>query len=94
MSWTRRLPKRGFTNSAFRKRYHVVNLKVLEERFEDGASIDIDALASRRIVRDNKLPLKILGEGDLTKKFSVTAAKYSSSARKKIEAAGGNATSP
>jgi len=94
LPWFQRFPKRGFSNAVFAKRYHVVNLKVLEERFEDGASIDIDALASRRIVRDNKLPLKILGEGDLTKKFSVTAAKYSSSARKKIEAAGGNATSP
>ena len=66
MSWTRRLPKRGFTNSAFRKRYHVINLKVLEERVEDGADVTVEVLAHLGIVRDDSLPLKILGEGELT----------------------------
>ena len=92
MSWTRRLPKRGFTNSAFRKRYHVVNLKVLEERVEDGADVTVEVLAHLGIVRDDSLPLKILGEGEITKKFNVTAGKLSKSAVAKIEAAGGTVT--
>ena len=63
-----RFPKRGFSNIRFRKLYHVVNLKVLEERCEDGAKIDIACLAAMGIVRDTGLPLKVLGEGDITKK--------------------------
>ena len=92
MTWTRRIPKRGFTNSAFRKHYHVVNLKVLEERVEDGADVTVEVLAHLGIVRDANLPLKILGEGEITKKFNVTAAKLSKSAAAKIEAAGGTVT--
>ncbi|MCH2144467.1 MAG: 50S ribosomal protein L15 [Phycisphaerales bacterium] len=92
LPWFQRYPKRGFSNSAFRKNYHVVNLKVIEERFESGTSIDVAMLAENRIVRDTNLPLKVLGEGELTKKFDITAAKFSASARKKIEGAGGTAT--
>ena len=94
LPWFQRFPKRGFSNAAFAKRFHVVNLKVLEERFESGDTIDAAALAAKRIIRDTNLPLKVLGEGDLTKKFTVTAAKFSTSAKKKIEDAGGSATSP
>jgi len=92
LPWFQRFPKRGFSNAAFRKNYHVVNLKVLEERFESGDTIDAASLASQRIIRDTNLPLKVLGEGELTKKFTITAAKFSASARKKIEGAGGTAT--
>ena len=92
MTFARRLPKRGFTNAPFKRLYHVVNLKTLESRFEDGATVDIDGLVELGVVRDKKLPLKILGEGDLTKKFEVTAAKFSASAKSKIEAAGGKVT--
>ena len=92
MTWTRRIPKRGFTNSAFRKHYHVVNLRVLEERVEDGADITVEVLSNLGIVRDTDLPLKILGDGEITKKFNVTAAKLSKSAVAKIEAAGGSVT--
>ena len=91
MNFVRRIPKRGFTNAAFKKHYHVVNVKVLEEQFDDGATVDVQALADRGIVRDAQLPLKILGEGELTKKFTVTAAKFTGSARQKIEGAGGSA---
>ena len=90
--WFQRFPKRGFSNADFKKCYHVVNLKVLEERFEAGTDINIAMLAEQRIVRDTNQPLKVLGEGDLTKKFNITAAKFSASAAKKIEAAGGTAT--
>ena len=92
LPWFQRFPKRGFSNSAFAKRFHVVNLKVLEERFDAGSTIDLATLAEKRIVRDTNLPLKVLGEGELTKKFEVTAAKFSVTARKKIEGAGGTAT--
>ena len=92
LPWFQRYPKRGFSNADFRKNYHVVNLKVLEERFESGDTIDVAVLATRRVVRDTNLPLKVLGEGELTKKFQITAAKFSASARKKIEEAGGTAT--
>lgn len=92
LPWFQRFPKRGFSNADFRKNYHVVNLKVLEERFESGATIDVAMLAENRIVRDTNLPLKVLGEGELTKKFVITAAKFSASARRKIEAAGGTVT--
>ena len=92
LPWFQRYPKRGFSNADFRKNYHVVNLKVLEERFDAGTTIDVALLAANRVVRDTNLPLKVLGEGDLTKKFTINAAKFSASARKKIEEAGGTAT--
>ena len=92
LPWFQRFPKRGFSNAAFTKRYHVINLKMLEERFDDGAEITLEVLAAKRLVRDTNLPLKVLGEGELTKKFSVTATKFSASARKKIEGAGGSTT--
>ena len=92
LPWFQRFPKRGFSNAAFTKRYHVINLKMLEERFDDGAEVTLEVLAAKRLVRDTNLPLKVLGEGELTKKFTVTATKFSASARKKIEGAGGSTT--
>ena len=87
-----RFPKRGFSNASFRKFFHVVNVKVLEELFDAGTEIDCAILAKKGVVRDTTLPLKVLGEGDLSKKFDVKAAKFSGTARQKIEAAGGTAT--
>ena len=87
-----RFPKRGFSNARFRTHYHVINVKVLEERCEAGETIDAASLAKLGIIRDTNLPLKVLGEGELTKKLEVKAAKFSGAARQKIEAAGGTAT--
>lgn len=92
MPLARRIPKRGFSNAAFRTHYHVVNLKTLEARMDDGAEVNVETLAAARIIRDTKLPLKVLGEGEVSKKFNVTAAKLSASAKAKIEAAGGTVT--
>jgi large subunit ribosomal protein L15 len=92
MTWTRRIPKRGFTNNPFRKHYHVVNLRLLEERVEDGADVTVEVLSNLGVVRDANLPLKILADGEITKKFNVTAAKLSKAAIVKIEAAGGSVT--
>lgn len=89
MPLARRIPKRGFSNVQFRTEYHVVNLKVLEARCDDGTDVTVQSLAQAGIVRDASKPLKILGEGDLTKKLKITAAKFSASAKQKIESAGG-----
>ncbi len=88
----RRMPKRGFTNAPFRRLFHVVNIKQLEIRFEDGATVTPDSLAEAGLIRDTALPLKVLGEGTLSRKLDVTAAKFSASARTKIEQAGGTIT--
>lgn len=89
MTFVRRMPKRGFSNADFRNLYHIVNVQDLQKRLDDGAEIDVKMLADAGLVRDAKRPLKVLGHGALTKKFVVTAAKFSASARQKIEAAGG-----
>ncbi len=90
MPLVRQLPKRGFTN-IFAKEYAIVNVETLEECFETGAKIDAAILAEKRIIRDADMAVKVLGNGDLTKKFSVQAAKFTASAKEKIEAAGGTA---
>ena len=92
MPLIRRMPKRGFTNAPFRRLFHVVNIKQLEIRFEDGATVTSDSLAEAGLIRDTSLPLKVLGEGTLSRKLDVTAAKFSASARTKIEQAGGTIT--
>ncbi|MGI1689821.1 50S ribosomal protein L15 [Thermoanaerobacter uzonensis] len=90
MPLTRRLPKRGFTN-IFKKEYVIVNVGTLEERFEDGAVITPEVLIESGIIKDVKDGIKILGDGDLSKKFTVKAHKFSQSAIEKIQAVGGKA---
>ena len=85
----RRVPKRGF-NNVFRTEYAEVNLERLEA-FEDGAVVDAAALLEKRIIRKELDGVKILGGGELTKKLTVKAAKFSASAKEKIEAVGGKA---
>ena len=86
----RRLPKRGFTNH-FSKEYAIVNISDLETLFDDGAVIDIKTLLDKRIIRKEFDGLKILGNGDITKKLTVKASAFSATAKEKIEAAGGKA---
>src|SRR5512142_3510838 len=83
----RRLPKRGFTN-IFKKHHAVVNVSELE-RFDNGATVDEAALRKAGLVKGQHDGIKILGDGKLSKKLTVTADKFSESARKQIEAAGG-----
>jgi len=90
MTWARRMPKRGFTNAQFRTDYHIVNLKAIADRFGDGDTVDPAALVKAGLIRNERQPLKILGEGDLTIKISVTAHKVSKSAEAKITGAGGS----
>lgn len=86
----RRLPKRGFNNKRFASNYSIVNLNRLEV-FEDGSIVDEQALLDRRIVRKLNDGIKVLGNGELTKKLTVRASHFSATAREKIEAAGGKA---
>ena len=83
----RRLPKRGFTN-IFKKNYAVVNLADLE-RFDNGATVDEAALRQAGIVKGRHDGVKVLGNGKLSKKLTVSATKFSETARQSIEAAGG-----
>jgi large subunit ribosomal protein L15 len=83
-----RLPKRGFHNYT-RVEYMVVNVEQLNV-FEDGATVDVDALIKQGLVKDVKDGVKILGNGELTKKLVVKANKFSESAKKAIEAKGGS----
>ena len=86
----RRIPKRGFTCPSS-KEIIGVNLGVLNDKFEDGAVIDVDTLVETGIVRNPKDGVKILGNGEITKKLTVKANAFSASAKEKIEAAGGTA---
>lgn len=83
----RRLPKRGFTN-IFKKEHAVVNVSELE-RFDNGATVDEAAMRKAGLVKGRNDGIKILGDGKLTKKLTVHAARFSESAKKQIEAAGG-----
>lgn len=83
----RKLPKRGFSNFKFRTEYSIVNVGDLE-RIE-GDSVDREILIRSGLARNSSGLIKILGEGELSKAFTVRADKFSSSAREKIEKAGG-----
>ena len=83
----RRLPKRGFTNFN-RKEYAIVNVETLN-RFEDGATVNAAALIEAGIINKELSGLKVLGNGELTKKLTVEAVKFSKSAKEAIEKAGG-----
>ena len=84
----RKLPKRGFNNSRFGNAYAVVNVKSLN-KFNDGDVVDCAALLSAGLINTVADGVKILGEGELTKKLTVKAAVFSASAKEKIEAVGG-----
>ena len=83
----RKLPKRGFTNH-FAKKYAIVNVSDLN-RFDNGAVVDAEALLAAKIIREVLDGVKILGNGEITKKVTVKAAVFSATAKEKIEAAGG-----
>ena len=87
MPLTRRLPKRGFTN-IYRKEYAAVNVSALE-CFENGATVNAEALIDAGLIKKTLDGVKILGGGELTKKLTVCVDKVTESAKEKIEAAGG-----
>jgi large subunit ribosomal protein L15 len=86
----RRVPKRGFHNP-FRVEYAVINLDTLAAVFDAGSEVTPDLLRERGLVRESNVPVKILGRGEISKKLTVRAHKFSGSAAEKITAAGGAA---
>lgn len=87
----RRLPKRGFTNSLFKKEYAIINLETLDKLFNDGDAVSMEVLLEKGIVKKELNGLKVLGRGEITKKLTVKATIFSATAKEKIEAAGGKA---
>ena len=88
---TQRIPKSGFNNKIFRKEYQIVNVGFINENFEDGAIIDKKALYDRGFIDDARKPVKVLAEGDVTKKLKISADKFSAQAVEKIKKSGGEA---
>jgi large subunit ribosomal protein L15 len=91
MPLIRRLPKRGFNNAAFHKRYAIVNLDDLNA-FKAGATVNEQLLRESKLVRGHFVGIKILGDGELKHGLQVEADKISAAAREKIEKAGGTIT--
>lgn len=89
MPLTMRLPKRGFTNN-FRTEYAAINISRLEN-FADGQTVTPKDLVQAGIIKNEKVGVKIMGDGELTKKLTVQAAKFTTAAKEKIEAVGGKA---
>jgi large subunit ribosomal protein L15 len=88
----RRLPKKGFSNAAFKTVFEIVNLSSLEKAFDDGAIVSEATLREKGLVNRTCDGVKILGNGDITRKLTVQVDKVSSAAREKIEKAGGTVT--
>ncbi|MCQ2248933.1 MAG: 50S ribosomal protein L15 [Treponema sp.] len=86
----RRIARRGFSNARFMKDFAVVNLCDLEAKFADGETVNAESLKAKGLVGKVVDGVKILGDGDVTKKLSVEVAKISASAKEKIEKAGGS----
>ena len=86
----RRLPKRGFNNKQFARRFEIVNVSELE-RFADGAEVGVEQLSAAGLVTASAKRVKILGDGELTKKLQVAAHKFSKTAEEKIVGCGGTA---
>ncbi len=82
----KKLPTRGFSNLRFARRYHAISLSVIERLYRDGEVVSIETLADKGIALDRKCAgLKILSNGDLTKKVSIEAAAYSAGALEKLQ---------
>lgn len=86
----RRVPKRGFTNGAFKVNYQVVSLERIEKAFKNQKEVTIETLKLHGLIK-GRLPVKILGDGALKAAYKITAHAFSKSAREKIEKAGGQA---
>ena len=85
----KRLPSlRGFTN-IFKTQYHAVNLDTILKVYPDGGEVSLETLVEKRVLKDHKLPLKVLGRGEINVNLTVSAHKFTKSAKEKIETAGG-----
>lgn len=88
----RRIPKRGFTNGQFARKFNVVNVGDINEVFNDGDTVNEETLRENGLAKKSTDGVRILGNGDVTKKLTVSANFFSKSAKAKIEAKGGTAT--
>jgi large subunit ribosomal protein L15 len=85
----RRIASRGFSNYPFKKISKVINISTIEAFYKDNERVDLDSLKEKSIIKNNDFNIKLLGEGDLTKKLEVSLPGISASAVEKIEKAGG-----
>ena len=92
MPLTRRIAKRGFNNKKFADEVVILNLSALEQNFENGETVNPQTLADKKVLKGRYDVLKILGKGQLTKKLTVEAHRFSASAKEQITKAGGTAT--
>ena len=90
----RRIARRGFSNEPFKKVFAIFNLRQLEEKYADGETVDSASLAAKGLLTKNADGIKVLGNGDITKKLTVCVDKVSASAKEKIEKAGGSVKVP
>jgi large subunit ribosomal protein L15 len=90
MPLVRAIPKRGFNNARFRTEYAVVNVDALEKNFDAGQAVSVKELKEKGLLK-RRLPVKVLGTGELKKALTVKADAFSASAMEKIKAAGGTA---
>ncbi|MBB63676.1 MAG: 50S ribosomal protein L15 [Waddliaceae bacterium] len=84
----RKMPTRGFSNARFRKELNTINLSQIEEVFEDGSEVSLDSLRDKGLVNGRSYGLKVLGDGELTKKVKIRCKAISASARAKCEQLG------
>ena len=91
MPLTRRTPKRGFNNARFAKTYQIVNVEMLDKKFESGQEVTANTLLNAGLIASAELPVKVLAKGELHKSLTVKAAAFSKGADEKIKAAGGKA---
>lgn len=88
----RRIARRGFSNYWFKKEFAIVNLAELEAKFADGETVNRESLVLKGLVKKADVLIKVLGDGDITKKLTVSVDKVSASAKAKIEKVGGTVT--
>ena len=85
----RRVPRRGFSNTIFKKEYTVISLSFLNDNFEDGEVVSLETLFNKCLIKKGRDGVKILGNGELNKKLTVKVHKISKSAKAAVEAKGG-----
>jgi len=91
LPWIKGMPKKKGFNPPFRQDYAIVNLTGLEERFQGGDEINPERMAAVGLIRDLRKPVKVLGDGDISKPLTVDAHRFSAGAREKLTLAGGSA---
>jgi large subunit ribosomal protein L15 len=88
----RRIPKRGFSNAKFETLYYTINVRSIDARFDSGAEVNPETLVKVGLIPNTKLPVKVLGDGEIKKSLKISATKFSVIAKEKIEKVGGTVT--